>query len=166
MVWYSGLNGFKSESNTYTGSSYAELIDAAGDNINHSFGNQYSSTEGIYPHNYNMGYNFYNNCFRTLWWDVNALDIINPAQFGPGDKAAGNCFTHGGVKDFICTTGNTVTYGIPNVVASECFYPDNSGDGITIHHQQTFHLLQVAVLVQYLKTNMGTSSEWNVTSKD
>ncbi len=124
---FRGLNGFKSESNTYTGSSYAELIDAAGDNINHSFGNQYSSTEGIYPHNYNMGYNFYNNCFRTLWWDVNALDIINPAQFGPGDKAAGNCFTHGGVKDFICTTGNTVTYGIPNVVASECFYPDNSG---------------------------------------
>lgn len=122
-----GLNKFASRNNSYTGSSYAELIDGTGDDSNQSFGNQYSSDVGIYPHNYNMGYNFYNNCFRTLWWDVNALGVINPAQFGPNDHAAGNCFTHGGVKDFICTTGNTVTYGIPNVVASECFYPDNSG---------------------------------------
>ncbi|MBK8626720.1 MAG: T9SS type A sorting domain-containing protein [Saprospiraceae bacterium] len=123
-----GLNGFTSQSNSYSGSSYAEAIDGTGTDSNQSFGNDYSSTEGIYPHNYNAGYNFYNNCFNTLWWDVNALGVINSTQFGPGDRAAGNCFTHGGVTDFICETSTPVAYGIPNTVAApDCLFPDNTG---------------------------------------
>lgn len=122
-----GLNKFTSNNNSYSGSSYAEAIDGTGFDSNQSFGNQYSSTEGIYPHNSNNGYVFYDNCFSTLWWDVNALGVINQAQFGNGDRAAGNCFTHGGVTDFICDTGVPVVYGIPEGVASECLYPDNTG---------------------------------------
>lgn len=122
-----GLNKFTSNNNSYSGSSYAEAIDGTGFNTNQSFGNLYSSTEGIYPHNSNNGYVFYDNCFSTLWWDVNALGEINLAQFGIDDRAAGNCFTHGGVTDFICDTAVPVVYGIPEAVASECLYPDNTG---------------------------------------
>lgn len=123
-----GLNNFQSHNNTFTGASYAEAIDGTGEFSNQSFSNNYSSDVGLYPHNYNRGYNFYNNCFSTLWWDVNAFGVINQSQFGPGNKAAGNCFTKSGVSDFIYS-GIPVVYGIPDSpTASDCLFPDNSGN--------------------------------------
>lgn len=123
---FRGLNVFKSGFNTYSGNGYAELIDGTV-NENHSYYNQYSSDVGIYPHNSNNGYTFYNNCFGTMWWDVDAHGVL-PDQV-LGDVAMENCFT--APNDFLCNT-NPIYYAVPGGPSiPPCKIPDNSGQTFT-----------------------------------
>ena len=130
-LYYSGQNIFQSTANTFSGASYAEGIYSTGNRSNESHDNQYNSDVGIFPYLYNGGYTFYNNCFRTLWWDVNVPTgaQINMAQEGPNGSAASNCFTKGGVPDFICETSQTVIYKVPNSPnAPKCLIPETPGN--------------------------------------
>ena len=132
-LYYSGQNIFESAANTFSGHSYAEGIYSTGIRSNESHDNQYNSDVGIFPYLFNGGYTFYNNCFRTQWWDVNVPTgaQINIAQEGPGGSAASNCFTKGGVPDFICETSQTVIYKVPNSTsAPKCMIPETPGNYI------------------------------------
>lgn len=135
-LYYSGQNIFQSASNTFTGHSYAEGIYSTGKAANQSHDNQYSSDVGIFPYLYNSGYTFYNNCFRTQWWDVNVPSgaQISTAQEGPNGSAASNCFTKGGVTDFICESNETVFYKIPiDTSAQACMIPENPGNYVKVY---------------------------------
>jgi len=130
-LYYSGQNIFQSTANTFSGASYAEGIYSTGNRSNQSHDNQYNSDVGIFPYLHNGGYTFYNNCFRTQWWDVNvpAGAQINIAQEGPGGSAASNCFTKGSVPDFICETSQPVIYKVPNSPnAPKCLTPETPGN--------------------------------------
>jgi hypothetical protein len=132
-LYYSGQNIFQSTANTFSGNSYAEGIYSTGDRSNESHDNQYNSDVGIFPYLYNGGYTFYNNCFHTQWWDVNVPTgaQINIAQEGPGGSAASNCFTKGGVPDFICEASQTLIYKVPNSSSAPiCLIPETPGNYI------------------------------------
>lgn len=129
-IYYSGQNGFKSYNNTFSGDSYAEGIYSTGISANQSYGNQYSSHVGIFPAQQNDNYTFYNNCFNTLWWDVNVQNDsqISPAQ-GSEDYAASNCFTKNGVGDFICYSPIPTIYAVPlSTDAPRCMTPETPGN--------------------------------------
>ncbi len=130
-LYYSGQNIFQSTANTFSGNSYAEGIYSTGKETNQSHDNQYNSDVGIFPYLYNGGYTFYNNCFHTQWWDVNVPTgaQINIAQEGPEGSAASNCFTKGGVNDFICEASETVFYKVPSgLSAPKCMIPETPGN--------------------------------------
>jgi len=129
-IYYSGQNGFKSYNNTFSGDSYAEGLYSAGISVNESYDNQYNSHVGIFPAQQNNFYTFKDNCFNTLWWDVNVQNDsqIHEAQ-GTQSTAASNCFTKNGVPDFVCYSPIHVEYAVPlSTSAPRCMTPETPGN--------------------------------------
>ncbi|MBL0101840.1 MAG: hypothetical protein IPP49_18860 [Saprospiraceae bacterium] len=122
---------FQSTANTFSGASYAEGIYSTGNRSNESHDNQYNSDVGIFPYLYKWWLYILQQLFPYIMVDVNVPTgaQINMAQEGPNGSAASNCFTKGGVPDFICETSQTVIYKVPNSPnAPKCLIPETPGN--------------------------------------
>jgi hypothetical protein len=128
--YFSGLNSFESLNNTFSGDSYAEGLYSTGSEISLSYDNLYNSSVGIFPWHQNDHFTFKDNCFNTLWWDVNISQgsQISTAQ-GDNLYAASNCFSKGGIPDFICESPLTIIYAVSDdILAPTCMTPQTIGN--------------------------------------
>ncbi len=133
-TWMSGLNGYESEFNSFTGGYNAEGLFGAGSESNISEHNDHSSSVyGIRAYFENNYYTFLSNCFNSAGTDVEAYGTISGAQ-GNENVAASNCFTHANyVQDLVLNTNHVLYYvPKPNITYPPCLDPVMQGSYIVV----------------------------------
>ena len=101
-VELSGSNNSTIELNTFHTVDYAVAGHNTGDYRNHIIGNTFNSPDvSIYLKGDNKLTQFYENCFNSVFYDVNMYNVQIPVKLyagttTQGDLAAANCFTREG----------------------------------------------------------------------